>query len=123
MNTATATKTLTDGTLVLMIDQATPTANPVKTMNDEDGRPGVEFHGGVLTMLTSWDRIAPIDEVVLEDTIVGVETRKWTEAAYPYQQKLWLLNVRGTHVSTYKTKRDALAAARIASAVLAYHGK
>ena len=123
MTTATATKTIKDGTLVLMIDQANEKANPVKTMHDEEGRPGVEFHGGVLTMLTSWDRIAPIDELKLEDTIVGVDCHKWTNAAYSYQRKLWVLNVRGAHVGTYDTKRDALAAARVASAVLAWHNK
>jgi hypothetical protein len=121
MKTATETKTLTDGTLVLMIDQTNEKANPVKTMEDE--RAGVVFHGGLLVMITAWDRIAPADEVKLEDVIVGVETRKWIEAVYPYQRKLWILNVRGTHVGTFDTKREALAASRVASAVLAYHGK
>jgi|LauGreSuBDMM15SN_2_FD.fasta_scaffold85683_1 ribosomal protein S4E len=122
MTIATA-QPLTDGTLVLRIDQADEKANPVKTMEDEDGRPGVVFHGGVLVMITTWDRIAPADKVKLEDVIVGVETRKWIEAVYPYQRKLWILNVRGTHVGTFDTKREALAASRVASAVLAYHGK
>jgi hypothetical protein len=114
---------LTDGTLVLMIDQADEKANPVLTMNDESGRPGVVMYGGVFRMITDWDRIAPVDELKLEDTIIGVDCHKWSNAPYPYQRKLWILNIRGTHVSTYNTKRDALAAARVASAVLAYHGK
>ena len=119
----TTMQTLTDGTPVLMIDQANEKANPVITMDDENGRPGVVMFGGVLTVLTDWDRIAPADAVKLEDTIIGVETRKWTNASYSYQRKLWILNIRGTHIGTYDTKREALAAARVASAVLAYHGK
>ena len=123
MNTATQAKTLTDGTLVLRIDQQDTKAHPVKTHKDENGRPGVELAGGALVILTDWDRIAPAAEVTIEDTILGAVARKWTEAPYSYQRKMWTLTVRGTWVGTYDTKRDALAAARIASAVLAYHGK
>jgi hypothetical protein len=119
----TQDNTLTDGTLVLMIDQVNESPNPVVAQAHHDNGPGVVMFNGALTMLTSWDRIAPVDKVVLADIIEGVETRKWTNAVYPYQRKLWILNIRGTHIGTFKTKHEALAASRVASAVLSYHGK
>jgi len=116
-----ATKKIADGTLVTMIDQIDPlNGHPVKTLADENGRPGVEFSGGVLTMVTTWDRIAPTAELVLPETVTA-QIAKNTDALIGWQRKLWRVSVDGVWIGTYKTKAEATQAARTAVAVLAWH--
>ena len=119
MTTTTASK-LADGTLVLMIGQADTAAHPVRAYDDEEGRPGVEYAGGVLTMMTEWNQLAPAAEVTLPDTVANAEVRRNTEAAVAWQRKYWIARLGSVWVGEFRTKTEALAAVRVAAGVLAW---
>ena len=115
------TTKIADGTPVLMIGQTDEKAAPVRENTDHLSECLV---GNFVCFATTWARVAPAAEVtvpVLTGKESGVEVRKHSEAPMSYQRRMWIVRVGGVYVGHYNTKRDGLAAAAVAVAVLGWH--